>query len=69
MAPIGTIHCPDLTCGAPMLRRLDRPGADDQYRCSRWPACRETMPMPEAIRLREAGAAELPMFESEEKNP
>ncbi len=61
---VGTMYCPLPSCRAPMVRQLDRTGADDEYRCSGWPACREVMPMPESIRLRESGAAELPSFET-----
>jgi ssDNA-binding Zn-finger/Zn-ribbon topoisomerase 1 len=59
----GTVHCPKPSCGAPMVRRTNRQNGSEFMGCSEYPACTETMPIPESIRLREAGALELPGFD------
>jgi ssDNA-binding Zn-finger/Zn-ribbon topoisomerase 1 len=46
-----------------MVRRTNRQNGSEFMGCSEYPACTETMPIPESIRLREAGALELPGFD------
>lgn len=59
------IRCPDQTCREPMVRRHNGKTGEEFYGCSRYPDCKETMPVPESIRLREAGAPELPGFSTD----
>lgn len=62
-----TIHVTCTACGSPMVITTDAAIRTDGPRylvCSTWPECRETQPLPAYILMREAGAAELPGFES-----
>lgn len=56
-----TLPCPN--CGRAMTRRTNHDNGSEFYGCTGWPDCTGTRPVPEYVRLREAGAAALPGFE------
>jgi ssDNA-binding Zn-finger/Zn-ribbon topoisomerase 1 len=47
------ITCPK--CGGMMVRRTNRSNGSEFLGCSRYPDCTYTQPLPEDIKLREAG--------------
>lgn len=51
-----------VTCkdGHPMVLRTNGVTGQDFLGCSRWPDCNRTRKVPEYLRLKLAGAAELP---------
>ena len=55
-------RCPECN-QALLVRRTNRTTGHDFWGCERWPECGHTEPLPEYVRLREAGAAPLPGFE------
>jgi ssDNA-binding Zn-finger/Zn-ribbon topoisomerase 1 len=56
-----TLRCP--SCGRPMVERENRANGSRFMACTGWPDfCSETAKLPEYIRLRRAGASELPGF-------
>lgn len=58
--------CSDLTCRAPMVRRMNRRTGSAFYGCSLYPDCRATTEIPELEKLIAAGAAPLPGFDLDE---
>lgn len=57
------VRCPDPSCGAPMVERLNTQTSGAFLGCSRFPDCRETRALPLHIRLRRDGATPLPGWE------
>lgn len=60
-------RCPD--CGNALLIRTNRKTGTDFISCSSWPECSHTESIPETLRMRLAGAPELPMFDDETPAP
>jgi len=58
-----TKPCPQ--CASELVVRVNRNTEHEFLGCSQWPECTHTEPMPEYIRLKRMGAAELPGFEEE----
>ncbi len=68
MTAPGKIRCPNApACSGQMVRhsipasRWSQAGTE--LRCWNWPDCDQTMPIPEAVKLREAGAPDLGLFD------
>jgi ssDNA-binding Zn-finger/Zn-ribbon topoisomerase 1 len=53
--------CP--ACGADMVIRVNRTTKERFLACPRYPNCTETAPLPEDVKMREAGAKPLPGME------
>jgi len=53
--------CP--RCKSPLLIRTNRASGNQFFGCSAWPECAHTEPIPEYVRLRQAGARPLPGFD------
>ncbi len=61
MSDVVTIPCP--TCGRPMVLRTNRLNGSEFLGCTGYPDfCSETAKLPEYVRLKRAGASELPGF-------
>lgn len=60
-----TMRCPDQTCRAPMVKRVNRQTGEEFYGCTMFPSCNATRRVPERERMLAAGASELPGFELE----
>ncbi len=54
------VKCPE--CREPMIVRTNRENGSRFLGCAQYPDCTATMPIPEHIRLREAGLTPLPGF-------
>ena len=52
-----TKPCPD--CGRPLVERTNRATGTSFLGCPRWPECKHTEPLPEALRLRRAGVRDM----------
>ncbi len=65
----GVVRCPLPSCGGVMVRRTNRATGEDFLGCDQYPICVETMPIPESIRMRQAGAPELDLFGGSEGGP
>jgi ssDNA-binding Zn-finger/Zn-ribbon topoisomerase 1 len=55
-------NCPD--CGKPMAERVNKVNGSTFLGCSQYPVCTHTEPIPETLKLRNAGYKD--MFEDEE---
>ena len=60
-----TKACPD--CGRPLVERTNHATGEPFLGCSQYPACKHSEPLPEAVRLRRAGARD--MFDDESVQP
>lgn len=56
-----TIACE--SCGQTMVVRVNRETGSEFLGCATYPTCTSTMPLPEWLRLKKAGAAMLPGLE------
>ncbi len=59
----GVVRCPLPSCGGVMVLRMNRATGAEFMGCDQYPICVETMDIPEGVKLRAAGAPELPLFE------
>lgn len=59
-----TKACPGCGPTVRLVIRINRQTGHEFLGCPRWPGCGYTEPLPESIRLRRAGARELPGFET-----
>lgn len=59
------VTCP--SCGAPMVERVNSLNRSTFLRCSRYPDCRETQPIPAYVEVKRAGGIEFPGFGSQEE--
>ena len=61
---VGTYPCPAPSCSGEMVRRTNKTTGGQFYGCNHWPECNESFAIPEREKMRAAGAAELPGFET-----
>lgn len=64
--PTGVIRCPLPACGGVMVKRTYRDTGEEFLGCDQYPACIETIEVPESVRLRQLGAPELDLFAKDE---
>lgn len=46
-------------CGATLVIRVNHETGEEFFGCPRWPECKHTEPLPEAIKLRRAGVRDM----------
>lgn len=62
MSRSGVVRCPLPACGGVMVQRVNRATGQEFFGCDQYPLCAETMPIPESVWMRQAGAPELDLF-------
>ena len=62
-----TVTCP--ACGAPMTEREQMNYGARFLRCSRYPDCRQTPPLPACVEVLRAGGLPLPGFDEPDATP